>query len=319
MALLLLVPFTRIFTRRREALFLILPATLFAAFAIASGVNLGLRHILPVYPFCFLLAAYAGIYFVQRYRFAWIGVAALLLLTIASSLHAFPDYLVYANEAFGGPSHMHLLAADANADWGQGLKWTKQYLDAHPTSQCWIAHESYPIVPPDYYGVHCQPLLNGMARAIGLPIEPPMPQTISGTIFIGTSDISGFLWGPGTLNPYAAFRDSHPEAILNNAVWVYHGTYDISLLAAENNAAAAQVMLERGQPAAAALALAKTAASQYPNDADVQTVLAQTLFATGQTAEGQKALDEAVRLAQANHPEYQRFLLNEMLHPPQHP
>jgi len=316
-ALVLLVPFTSIFTRRREALFLILPATVFALFAIASGVNLGVRHILPIYPFCFILAAYAAIYFVQRYRFAWVGVSALLLLTVVSSLHAFPDYLVYANEAFGGPSHIYRLTADANADWGQGLKWTKRYLDAHPTPQCWIAQESYPVVQPEYYGIHCDPLLNGMAHAIGLPVHP-LPQTISGTIFVGTSDISGFLWGPGNLNPYAAFRDSHPDAIINNEVWVFHGTYDISQMAAENNATTAEFMLSQGQ-SAPALALAKTAASQYPNSVEVQATLGETLIAAGQKTDGQKALDEAARLARTNYPEHQLPLLHQILQSAPHP
>jgi hypothetical protein len=212
---------------------------------------------------------------------------------------------------------MHLLAADSNADWGQGLKWTRHYLDAHPASPCWIAHESYPVVQPEYYGIPCKPLLNGMARAIGLPVHP-FPSTISGTLFIGTSDIAGFLWGPGTLNPYAQFRDSKPDAILNNAVWVYHGTFDVSLLAAQNNAATAQFLLEQGQTAAA-LPLAKTAAAQYPNSADIQATLGQTLIAAGQTAEGQHALDDARRLATTNYPDYQRPLLEQILPPPPRP
>jgi 4-amino-4-deoxy-L-arabinose transferase-like glycosyltransferase len=317
MVLLLLVPFARIFSRRRQSLFLTLPAIVFALFAIFSKINLGIRHLLPVYPFCFILAASAAVYFVQRYRFAWIGLAALLLLTAISSLHAFPDYLVYANEAFGGPSHIIHLAADANADWGQGLKWTKRYLNDHPTPQCWVAHEAYPIVPPAYYGVPCKPLLNGMANAIGIPVDP-LPQTISGTIFVGTSDLSGFLWGPGTLNPYAAFRDGHPDAILNNDVRVFHGTYDISLMAAENNATAAQTMLREGQ-VAAAVGLAKTAAAQYPESAEVQATLGQVLMAAGQTAEGQKALDQTVRLARTVEPGYQRDLLDQIQHPAGHP
>jgi hypothetical protein len=313
----LLVPFTRLFRRRREALFLALPAILFALFSMSSKINLGVRHLLPVYPFCFVLAAFAAVFFIQRYRFAWIGVTALLLLGVLSSLHAFPDYLVYANEAFGGPSHIYRLAADANADWGQGQKWTQRYLDQHPTSNCWVANESEPIVPASYYGIHCKPLLNGMSRMIGIPAAP-LPTTISGTIFVGTTDITGFHWGPGALNPYAAFRDGHPDDILNNDIWVYHGTFDITLLAALNNALTAQLLLRQGQPAAA-LALARAAAGQFPQSADVQAVLGQTLMASGQPAEGQKALTEALRLAHAIEPAYQQELIDQIEHPAPHP
>ena len=41
-----------------------------------------------------------------------------------SSLHALPDPLAFANELFGGPSHIAQLAADYNADRAQGLEWT---------------------------------------------------------------------------------------------------------------------------------------------------------------------------------------------------
>jgi 4-amino-4-deoxy-L-arabinose transferase-like glycosyltransferase len=314
--LLLLVPFTRFVGRRREALFLALPAILFALFSVSSKINLGVRHLLPLYPFCFVLAASAAVFMIRRYRFAWIGVTALLLLDLGSSLHAFPDYLVYANELFGGPSHIYRLAADSNADWGQGLKWTQRYLDQHPTSDCWVAHTSAPVVPADYY-VHCKSLLNGFSRMIGTPVAP-LPQTISGTVFIGTTDITGFQWGPGALNPYAAFRDGHPDAVLHNDIWVYHGTFDISLLAALNNALTAQIMLRQHQTAAA-LALAKTAADQFPQSADVQAVLGQTLIASGQPAEGQKALGEALRLAHAVEPAYQQPLIDQIEHPAAHP
>ena len=310
MVLLVVVPFTGLFHRRREALFLILPAVLFALLAISSKVNLGVRHLLPVYPFCFVLAAFAAVFLIQRYRFGWMGVSVLLLLSVVSSLHAFPDYLVYANELFGGPSRIYRVAADSNADWGQGLKWTRQYLNQHPAADCWIAHESAPVVPPEYYGVRCKPLLNGFSRMIGSPVAP-LPRTISGTIFLGTTDITGVLWGPGALNPYAVFRDGHPDAVLHNDIWVFHGTYDISLLAAVDNDLMAQAMLRQGQPAAA-LALAKTAAEQFPESADVQAVLSQALMAASQPVEGHKALDEAVRLARANEPAYQQPLINQI-------
>ena len=317
MVLLLLVPFTRLFRQHRKALFLVLPPTLFALFSISSMINLGVRHLLPIYPFCFVLAASVAMFLIQRYRYAWIGVSALLLLNVVSSLHAFPDYLVYANEIFGGPSQIYRLAADSNADWGQGLKWTRQYLDHNPTSECWVAHESAPVVPPDYYGVHCKALLSGFSRMIGTAV-PLLPRTISGTIFIGSTDITGFHWGPGALNPYAAFRDRHPDAILNNDIRVYHGTYDISLLAALDNAVLAQSMLQRGQPAAA-LTYAMTAVEQFPQSADVQAVLGQTLLASGRPAEAQKALDEALRLARADQTGYQRPLIDQIEHPAQHP
>src|SRR6202007_3117947 len=138
LALVLLVPFARIRDRRRELLFLAIPVALFLVVAIASMLNLGVRHLLPIYPFCIVLAAAAAGSLVRRSVVGRVVVAALLALTVVSSMRSFPDFLAYSNEAAGGPSRTYLVVTDSNADWGQGLKWTKSYLDQHPAPQCWF-------------------------------------------------------------------------------------------------------------------------------------------------------------------------------------
>src|SRR5207249_6050505 len=45
---------------RRTALFLLVPPAIYFAAMVATRVNLGLRYILPVYPFLFVLAGRAG-------------------------------------------------------------------------------------------------------------------------------------------------------------------------------------------------------------------------------------------------------------------
>ena len=193
----------------------------------------------------------------------------------------------------------------------------RQYLDRDPTSECWIAHESAPVVPASYYGIPCKPLLSGFSRMIGAPVTP-LPTTISAMLFIGSTDLTGFHWGPGALNPYAVFRDRQPVAILNNDIWVYQGTYDISLLSALNNALAAQLLLRRRQPAAA-LTLAKIAADEFPQSADVQAVLGQSLMASGQPAEAANALQMAIRLAHSDPSGYQLPVADGIAHPVPNP
>ena len=70
--------------------------------ALTAGTNMGIRHVLPIYPFL-ILAAAAGAWALARRHQAWaIVVAALLVFHLASSLHTLPDYLAYSNELFGG-------------------------------------------------------------------------------------------------------------------------------------------------------------------------------------------------------------------------
>jgi hypothetical protein len=318
--LLLLVPFVlfaRIANRRREFLFLTVPIAFFLIAAISSLINMGVRYLLPIYPFCIVLAAAAAASLFHRSTFARIAVAALLLFTVVSSLHCYPNFLVYSNELFGGPSHSYRTVTDANADWGQGLKWTKTYLDQHPDPNCWFDYHGNPGVSLAYYGIPCKRLLSGFSHVVGLG-SPPVPSTISGTVLVSSTETSGILWGPDNLNPYAPFRDRTPDATIGNIIFVYRGTFNVPLLAAEANASAAIGLARQGR-LPQALALAQTAAQQAPDSADINAVLAQILLASGRTAEGQETIATALHLAETNHPEYQKDLIDRLQQMQSHP
>lgn len=304
--LLLAVPFARIRGRRRELLFLALPVALYLLIAILSMLNMGVRHILPIYPFCVVLAGAAAASFATRSVGAAVAVAALLLFTMVSSLHSFPDFLAYSNEIAGGPSRTYHLVVDSNSDWGQGLKWTKKYLDQHPASDCWIDYNN-PVVDPAYYGINCKLLPSGLGHLIGM-MPRSTPSTISGTVFLSATDATGLHWGPGSLNPYKIFHDREPDDIIGNIVLVYRGSFDVPLLAAQTDAAAAKVLL-RQHRFPEALALAQHAAQEAPDSAEINHVLAQTLIASGRNAEGQQANANTIRLAKTIYSEYQKGLL----------
>jgi hypothetical protein len=306
LSLLLLVPFAGVLSQRRALLFLSLPATFFLLVSVSSMLNLGVRHILPIYPFCIVLAAAAGAALAARSMAGRVAVGALLALTVVSSLRAFPDYLAYSNEAFGGPQNTWREVVDSNDDWGQGLKWTKTYLDRHPTNECWFDYMD-PLVDPAYYGIPCKRLPSNMGLLVGWAPES-VPSTISGTVLISSTDISGLLSGPGTLNPYQRFLDRQPDDKIGNVILVYRGTFDVSLLAALTDAVNARRLLRQNQ-VPEALALAQSAVQLAPDSARANRVLADTLTASGRAAEAQKALTTAQHLAQTVHPEYQKALL----------
>jgi hypothetical protein len=320
LVLLLLVPFVlfaRIANHRREFLFLTVPIALFLLAAISSLINMGVRYLLPIYPFCIVLAAAAAASLFRRSAFARIAVATLLLFTVVSSLHCYPNFLVYSNELFGGPSHTYRVVTDANADWGQGLKWTKAYLDQHPDPNCWFDYHGNPGVSLAYYGIPCKPLLSSFSHIIGRS-GAPVPSTISGTVLVSSTETSGLLWGPDNLNPYAPFRDRTPDATIGNIIFVYRGTFNVPLLAAEANTTAALGLMRQGR-LPQALALAQTAAQLAPDSADVNATLAEILLASGRTAEGQQAIATALHLAETNHPDYQQDLIDELQRPQSHP
>jgi hypothetical protein len=99
--------------RRALEIPLIVAATL--GVAMTSHINIGVRHVLPIYAPMAVAAAFA-IVELRRVRVASIVLAAWLVI---GSLAAHPDYLPWFN-AFAGSHPEHILN-DSNLDWGQDV------------------------------------------------------------------------------------------------------------------------------------------------------------------------------------------------------
>ncbi len=92
------------------------------AVAMSSNINIGLRHILPVYPICAIIAGYGAYHLLTKFNPQKIGktiVAALLLWQLTATATAHPDYLAYFNELAGNRPENILI--DSNLDWGQDI------------------------------------------------------------------------------------------------------------------------------------------------------------------------------------------------------
>ena len=102
----------------------------YGAFAVLSPLNIGHRHILPLYPPLFILTG--GLLAVPALR--WLRRLAaplVLLIGLAESFAARPDYLAFFNRAVGGSENGWRQLVDSSLDWGQDLPalatWLKQY------------------------------------------------------------------------------------------------------------------------------------------------------------------------------------------------
>ncbi len=107
-------------------LFLLPVAVLFLA-SIGSAYNIGIRHMLPVYPFLALAGAalFARAAAVENGGRRRVAVAALALLPILSGwelLRIHPHELSYFNAFAGGPERGREILSDSNIDWGLDLK-----------------------------------------------------------------------------------------------------------------------------------------------------------------------------------------------------
>lgn len=305
MALLLLAVFA-IVTRRlncwREIVFLVVPPVFYLIVAFLVGMNIGVRHILPVYVFFSVLIGGAAWSLIRLNRKWAYLVGALLLIHALSSLRTFPTYLAYANELWGGPSNTYKYLTDSNVDWAQQLKATKQYLDQRGVKDCWFVYFGEGIADYKYYGIPCKPLPTIVTLWLNEQLEVPV--VVDGPVLISAATLSGFEFGPGSLNPYEQFQRVAPTHVIQHGIFVFDGRFEIPLAAAFNHAQKAGNLLA-AQQLDAALAEAQTAATLAPNSVNVQLMLGDVLAAMGQAAQARAAYEKALMLAKTIEPEFQ--------------
>ena len=294
----------------REVAYLVLPAAVYFAIAMGAGMDIGARHILPVYAMAAMLAGGAIAALCRRegrWIPAWTWACSLLVLAhVASALSVFPNYMAYANRAWGGPENLHNLLSDANVDWAQQLLQVKAWQDRHPSQSCWFAYFAYPEIDPAVYGIHCQMLPTAdTGWDGGSSIVPPV---IQGPIFISAGDLSGCEWPSSRLNPYRPFQPVRPVASIDDGVFVYQGTFAVPQAAALSRVQQVRTLLEQNHPQQA-LAVAREAAQIDPGDLSAESALGAAAAATGNTQEARTALQSAIVAARHLSPGAQKGYL----------
>lgn len=295
--------------KARELAYILLPSGFYLMVAITAGMDIGARHMLPVYTFVFILAA-GGLVALAAGNRRWMWAGAVLVgAHILSALSVFPNYIAYANEAWGGPKNVHNLLSDANADWAQQLYQVKAWQDAHPSDACWFAYFAYPELDPGVYGIHCKHLPT--ADTFWLGGADVIPPTIEGNVYISAGDLSGCEWPTDKMNAYASFQKLKPEAEIDYGVMVYRGRFEVNQAAALSRAQKAYRLMAQGKPAQA-LALAREAVAIDPQEVASQTARGDIAAAMGQKDEARKAWEAAIALARQMTPEAQANYLPDL-------
>jgi 4-amino-4-deoxy-L-arabinose transferase-like glycosyltransferase len=106
---------------REEARLFLLPVLVLFLASVGSAYNIGIRHLLPVYPF--LALAGAGLLARMAPRRGLVLALALLPLVSAIELtRIHPHELSYFNSLVGGPESGRRMLTDSNVDWGLELR-----------------------------------------------------------------------------------------------------------------------------------------------------------------------------------------------------
>jgi hypothetical protein len=147
------------------------------AFSLTSHLNIGHRHIMPVYPVLFVMAAGAAAWIGRPSRWAAACVAALVVWFAAESVWIRPNYLAYFNELVG-PRDAWRHLVDSSLDWGQDLPTVRRWLDAHP-QQGPVFISYFGSGDIQYYGIN--------ATRVGdanFDFRPRKPAILSGGLWI---------------------------------------------------------------------------------------------------------------------------------------
>jgi hypothetical protein len=162
-ASLALLPFA---TRSRQAwadelVVLTIPFVVLFVMSVFTNINLGLRYVLPGFPFLFISTGKVAAW-VERMRGisrrnATSAVGLALAATVASTLMIHPHYLAYFNVVSGGPDQGSAHLIDSNLDWGQDLVNLKAWVDENaPGERVGLAY--FGQVPPVIFRERGEPL-----------------------------------------------------------------------------------------------------------------------------------------------------------------
>lgn len=293
---------TKRFTAWREVFFLTIPPVFHMLVAIWSRMNIGLRHILPMYMFLVVLVAGVAWKLIQKdCRWAY-AVAALVMFQAISGARTYPAYMAYENELWGGPSQTYKYLTDSNSDWGQQLKSVKRYVDEHGIKDCWFIYFAQGVVDFHDYGIPCKPLPTQDAAWVGANYDAP--PAIDGTVLISAGDLSGFEFGGPQLNPYEQFRQIKPTDVIDYSVFVFNGHFEIPKAAAISHIVKARQFLAARQ-LPEGLAEAQQATTLNPDSVPAHALLGDILAAMQKPDEAKQSYEKALMLAKTIAPEFQ--------------
>lgn len=211
-----------VFTLRSSAP-LLLFLLLYTVISLASGINIGYRHLLPVLPVISVgVTSYGmpGISSVLQGASNKLGIAlrftfyGALLVYAMVTLGLWPWHLAYFNVFAGGPDGGYRYLVDSNLDWGQTWKALRSYLDAEEITEFYLS--SYTINDPRAYGLEYTPLPPW-------PDAPPvLPQRFDpppGIYAISSTQLQGVVIADPEMFDY--FRNLEPRARIGHAMFVY--------------------------------------------------------------------------------------------------
>ena len=180
---------------RPERLILFIAGIIFTV-SLFGKLQIGIRHLLPLYPFCLMIAGRSAVLLEKKY-FAPV-IAALMIWQVAATFAAWPNYIGYFNESIGGSGSGYKYLRDSNLDWGQDLPALSDYMKKNNISE----------IALDYFG-QADPRSYGISYSEFQPNDFDVP---ADKIYaISAQYLESVKWA----------KDHRPGAIAGNSIFIY--------------------------------------------------------------------------------------------------
>ena len=195
----------------------VVPVGVYGLSAMRGHMNLGVRHMLAVVPFFYLIVAVMLARAVLCWRWAGVGVAVLVLGVAAETLARYPNYVAFFNVAAGGPRGGLALLSDSNLDWGQDLPALARWQREHPRETLCLAY--FGMEDPRAHGIRYVNLPSGyfLDAPAKMPEIPPGPAVIA----ISATKLQGMYVYGDVARVYARLRGARPREVLNGTIYIY--------------------------------------------------------------------------------------------------
>ena len=223
------------FRKSSVAAFLLVPVAVYLAISMSSQINIGLRHILPVFPLlCIAAGGFVQYLWEKRNVLRWFALAAGLVLVIIS-LSIRYDPMEYFNEFAGGPDNGHRYLLESNIDGGQNFIKVAEFLRETNPDNAYIytigveyslfAGINFNLFTPD-------PLDDSFRRQFPFSYEEEYSALKPGVYLIGVCRMLDPYVENSMQNPediargrsLRRFLDIQPDAKIGHVIWVYNLT-----------------------------------------------------------------------------------------------
>ena len=181
------------------------------------SLNLGIRHLMPMYPFLLILAG-GWVLLIRKAAVGRAVLGGLLAIQLASVLSAYPDFIAYFNEPARVLNTGSPILVDSNIDWGQDVgrlaEYQHKFESKYDLGTLYFSY--FGTASPEAYGLRYQPLA-GFGRM--RQASPPDWSSMHGTLAISLTNLYG---GEGYAGAdYRRLLEQQPFARVGTTIYLF--------------------------------------------------------------------------------------------------